>query len=171
MDKSKIVQERFLKLFNPCDKKLWAFCLNLTHNKQDAEDLYSETILLAFENLDTIIEKKAFLAYIFQIAYRLNLAQRKRNKRYTDTDFEEYTELIDSSISLEQKTDIKIIFRAIKELKSKYRQTFLLSVYHGFSRKEIAKIQNISEHNVKIRLYRAKKQIRFILNITDIDCE
>jgi DNA-directed RNA polymerase specialized sigma subunit, sigma24 homolog len=54
----------------------------------------------------------------------------------------------------------QLIEQALNELPEKYRLVFLLRDVEGLSVKETAEVLGISEANVKVRLLRARLQLR-----------
>ena len=61
------IENIFLELFEQNSGKLWRFVLTFIKNREDAKDIYSETIAIAFENFGKLRDDKAFLAYLFTI--------------------------------------------------------------------------------------------------------
>ncbi|NMA22445.1 MAG: RNA polymerase sigma factor [Spirochaetales bacterium] len=66
-------------------------------------------------------------------------------------------------VLMEQETR-KQVQEAIEELPEKYRLVIVLKEYSDMDYKQIAQVLNISESNVKVRVYRARKMLESILN-------
>ena len=62
-----------------------------------------------------------------------------------------------------QEEGEKELLEAMKILPEKLRLVLELRYFHEYSNGEIAKILDISKKNVEIRLYRAKKKMKEVL--------
>ncbi len=67
-------RRQFMSLLEPIFAKLSRFTLALTRDDEEARDLVSDTIHLAFENFRSLREPQAFTSYLFTIAWRLSPA-------------------------------------------------------------------------------------------------
>lgn len=167
MDNNK-KQEDFLSLFNPVYDNIWRFCLALSRDRERAEDLLSETLLIAFEKFDSIKNKEAFLSFMFTIASRLNSKNYKKNRLFEAFEPDRIDELYSREISPEDRTDLRFLHEALEKLPDKQRETVILFEIIGLSRKEIADVHNTTVANVKIRLFRARKKLKRLLTDNDI---
>jgi len=89
-------------------------------------------------------KKRSALDYLHEIASNL---KRKMNTESSES------KLINKELGL-------YIEKSILELPAKYRSIFMLREINGYSTKETAEMLSISEANVKVRLHRAKEQVR-----------
>ena len=64
-----------------------------------------------------------------------------------------------------KETDLKIVWEYLKKKKVIISKIFYLYYYEDYEIKEIAKVLNISESNVKNNLYRTLKELKTLLNI------
>ena len=161
MDKK---QAKFLSLYKPVKKNLWRYCLFLTRDKHNAEDLLAESISQAYVTFDKLKSGVSFLSFLFTIAHRCYYKSIKNRDKIDKSDID-FDELFSIGNSPEVITDAKIILETLEELSPEQREALLLSEVDGFSRKEIAEIQQVAEDTVKSRLYRAKLKIREILEL------
>ena len=63
----------------------------------------------------------------------------------------------------EQLEAREILEKAFKQLKEEYKSLVLLRDYEGYSYEEIAEILDMSLSKVKVYLFRARKQLRSII--------
>lgn len=63
-----------------------------------------------------------------------------------------------------EKETRKLVQEAIEELPEKFRMVIVLKEYSDMDYKQIAQVLNISESNVKVRVYRARKMLESILS-------
>lgn len=157
---------QFMELLNPLYKRLERFAMSIAHSTDEAKDIVSETVLTAFENFETLKEEKAFLSFLFTIAYREKI---KYDKMYKHSSFDSslIDELIDHKPSPEDLTDVRLLYDAIDKLSTKTKDAVILAEIVGLSHKEIAKIQTTSTAVIKVRIYRAKKKLASLLGVTN----
>lgn len=162
-------QEEFLILLLPLKDRLSRYCTALTRNREDAKDLVSETILIAFRSFEKVRYKEAFLSYLFTIASRQHKYYWKKVKRYVK-EFVEISEndIIDNS-SPDTKLDIEILYKAINKLPVKLKETLVLFELSELKLEEIKKIQGGTLSGVKSRLRRARKQLAELLEDNPIN--
>jgi RNA polymerase sigma-70 factor (ECF subfamily) len=139
--------------------------MSIAHSSEEAKDIVSETVLIAYENFDSVKEEKAFLSYLFTIAYRNKIKYDKMYKHPT-SDSILINELLDHKPGPEDLTDIRLLYEAIDKLSSKTKDAIILAEIVGLSHKEIAKIQETSTAVIKVRVYRGKKKLASLLGVT-----
>ena len=171
----------FNRLIASNKSKLYALAYKMTGNQLDAEDIVSETLVKAIDNIDKFRGESAFGTWLYSIALNQSRALLAKQKQVDLKPIEEYlpTKTADemhsgSSFSLfdwddpHQKlesAELKaIINQAITELPVKYREVFILRYIEELSIKEIAKIINESVASTKSRVLRAKLAARDYLS-------
>jgi RNA polymerase sigma-70 factor (ECF subfamily) len=136
-----------------------------------------QTLLSVVENLSSFREEASFSTWLLRIAtYAALKVLRKRNglptvsleantepqEGYDTVAHPEY--IADWRESPEQlvgrNETARLIDEALNELDDKHRVIFLLRDVQGFSVKETADALGLSEANVKVRLLRARLQLR-----------
>lgn len=131
-----------------------------------AEDAVSEAFIRIYKNLDKIPDpaSKSCIAFIVTITRNISLTMLAREQK------QNYLPLADElpgSGNLEHYILGEItaaeIIRVVDTLKSDLKDVFLLSYAHQLSHREIARLLQISENNVTVRLYRAKKALAKLL--------
>ena len=73
-------QDYFLKLYKPIHDRFERFCRARVYGDMEFGDLMNETLLVAYEKLDTLKSEKAFLSFLFSISVRI-LANSHRKKK------------------------------------------------------------------------------------------
>jgi len=159
------MKKDFAELLNENKKNLIRYVYSISKNESQAKDIIADTIYYAYINFEKLKNKQSFLSYLFTIATRLRNVYYKNQKSYNE-DFD-LEQLSSNDFSEEEKYDLSLIKNAIKSLKDKYKDVITLTYFYGFSSKEVANILNITNYNVKIRLNRAKKQLKEILSIEE----
>lgn len=161
------------KLIELYGKYIYSFCLNLTGQKAEADDLYQETFLKAVEHLGKIDRESNPKAYFISVAagiYRNN--RKKYAVRYRIAPMEPLSEQIpetmasseqspeEQMIVCEQKEEIK---KAALRLPEKLRVALYMYYTAQMSVEEIAKALKIPKGTVKSRLHKARSSMKQIL--------
>ncbi|MBK9248712.1 MAG: sigma-70 family RNA polymerase sigma factor [Ignavibacteria bacterium] len=128
-----------MRLLAPTQEPLERFVLFLTRNREEARDLVSETLLIAFEKLDTLREEIAFPSYLMTIARRTFYNRRTRTKVYEHIETEEMDELFGDSLSPDDAMDVTILYEALDQLPAAQKEAIIMAEIMGYSHKEIQK--------------------------------
>lgn len=149
-------QEEFLKLLNPIKDNLSRYCRSVSYSYDDAKDLMSETILIAYQSFSDVREDRAFLSYLFTIASRLNMKKKEKAKKFDrilDNDYVHYQ-------SIEESVDVNILYNMLQKLPLKQAEAIILFEVNGFNLEEIKEIQGGTLSGVKSRLKRARESLK-----------
>ena len=146
-------RETFSRLIREYTPALYRLALGILHNREDAEDVVSESVLKAYEKLSTLRKPESFRAWLMQITFNEAKRVYAKNKRYTLTEnIEDYMPAFED--------EHHELWDIVMELDIDYREVIILYFYEQFSIKEIAQILHIPEGTVKSRLSRAKKKLK-----------
>ena len=164
-NKENTVQNDFMNLLNPINNNLWRFCLSLTYNRDDAKELMSETISIAYSGYESINSKSAFLSYIFTIAKRTFYKNLEKYRRTEYLEPDKFDLFESANTSTETKIEISDLYNALNKLKPEIKEAIILFDIMGYNRKETAELQNTNIENIKSRLYRGRKQLAHLLEV------
>jgi len=143
------------------------------HGKDDlAQDQCGETLEVFVSAIHKMRSEeanslKSFLFGIARNVMRRSLRQRKIlhvEEIVLENVVDEKTCVFREAVSREE---ISRAFKAIGELKEVPRQIFLLRFVEMFTLEEIAEVMNIPINTIKSHIYRGRKQICDILNISE----
>jgi len=166
----------FEELVNRYERKIFRLGMNITQNREDAEDVMQDAFLKAFRNLDNFQGDSRFYTWLVRIAVNealMKLRKRRPNQVSLDEPVKEgedpvFREIEDWGPSPEQRfaqTELnQILNQVIGELEPIFRVVFLLRDVEGLSTEESAQILGISVAAVKSRLLRARLRLRMKLN-------
>ena len=151
--------------------RIYGLALRLTQNREDAEDVLQETFLKVMQKLDTFEGRSAIYTWIHRIATNIALSKLRRLRSIPDVDItpEDFDELaIGLSVArstyfsdLEDTEFLReTVDRAIAKMPEPLRAVFILRDVEGLSTQETAELLEIAPTNVKIRLMRARIQLR-----------
>jgi len=169
--------EAFEALVSRYERQVYTLALRIVRQEQDAEDVTQQTFISALENLAGFRGDSSFATWLMRIA-TYGALKILRKKRGLDTvSLEQETEpqegydgiahpqfIADwrqTPDQLAQQTEISnLIEDALNRLDEKHRLVFLLRDVEGLSIQETAESLKLSESNVKVRLLRARLQLR-----------
>jgi RNA polymerase sigma-70 factor, ECF subfamily len=166
----------FEELVNRYERKIFRLTMNITRNREDAEDAMQDAFMKAYSHLDKFQEESRFYTWLVRIAANealMRLRKRRPNQLSLDEPIESEDDFIHQQIedwgpSPEQRyaqTEMRDILRSvIDELTPDFRVVFLLRDVEGLSTEETAEAVGISEAAVKSRLLRARLKLRQKLN-------
>ena len=154
-------QKEFLEVYEPVHESFVRFCQARSHGVMNYEDLVSESTLRAFQNWEKIEKKESFKYFLFSTARNIIL-NTVRKKRETSLGEQENTSLITVNAG-ERDLEIEFLYEQLNKLSDTKKEALILFEINGFSIKEIAEIQNISEGNVKVNLSRGRKELQRLM--------
>jgi RNA polymerase sigma-70 factor (ECF subfamily) len=169
--------DAFEELTTRHERKIYSLAYRILQNPHDAEDVTQQAFLSAVENLAKFREESSFATWLYRIATFAALKVIRKRKGLDTVSLEEATEPredYDSILHPEYIADWKqspeqlvernetqrLLDDALARLDEKHRLVFLLRDVEGLSVAETAETLNLSESNVKMRLLRARLQLR-----------
>lgn len=160
-------EQYFSYLLEQYEKLVYHICYQTCGNPFDAQDLTQETFLSVYRHLGTF-DRKYERAWICRIASNKAVDYIKSKKRLEECREEEFFhEVADTQQSPEevyiQKEAKEQILAVCEQLKSPYRE---VAYEHFYLEKPMTQIAQEKEANVKTvqtRVYRARAQIRKLL--------
>jgi RNA polymerase sigma-70 factor (ECF subfamily) len=158
----KIKKEFEEKILETIDA-LYNLAMQLTRNRQDAEDLVQETAMRAYRYFHRFERGSNFKAWIMTILRNLYINKyRKKLKEPVRIEFEEVENFISlSEISgVQEEIFTEIIRSSIDKLPEELRMVITLFYVEGFTYKEIAKITEVPLGTVMSRLYTARQILK-----------
>lgn len=169
----------FEELTERYERQVYSIALRIVRNEHDAEDVTQQTFLSVIEHLGKFRGESSFATWLFRIAsYAALKILRARKGRETisfdgSADSENggtvaLPEFIadwrESPETLAERNETRrLLDEAMAKLDERHRLVFLLRDVEGLSIKETADALGLSEANVKIRLLRARLQLRELL--------
>lgn len=153
------------KIYNDFYSYVYTIIINRSKGylkEEDVEEIISDTFFMLWKNTNKLEDGRALKPYIAGIAKNLIKEKIRKNNIYLDTlDYENKLENIKGiDFFIEEREEITLLKNSLKELKKKDKEVFELYYYQNRKIKEIALLLNISEFNVKQRLYRIRKKIK-----------
>jgi len=155
-------QARFERLVNALSSDLFRYALMLCRNRAMAEDLVQETFMRAWRFLDALRDEKKAKSWLMTTLRREFARQFERYQPpFDDVDLEQIA--ADNSVNPE----VWAVRRGLAKLPDKYREALVLQVIGGYSGAEMAKMLELPRATVNTRLFRARQELRQILESSD----
>jgi RNA polymerase sigma-70 factor (ECF subfamily) len=164
----------FWEIYDQYYSRVRKFILALVKDEWVADDLIQETFLKIEKNLGSLKDPSKLSSWIFRIAYNLcqdHFRQLKRSRKEESIDQEEMGDFKETLIQkgpdiqkeLEQRQMGECVQNQINLLPESLRTVLVLFDIMEFSHQESADILGITVKNVKVRLHRARKRLKTIL--------
>jgi RNA polymerase sigma-70 factor (ECF subfamily) len=169
--------DAFEALTNRYEQRVYSLALRILRQEQDAEDVTQQTFLSALENLNGFRGDARFSTWLLRIATHAALKVIRKRQGLDTVSLEAATEETEgydtiphpeyiadwrqSPEELVRQHEIqRLLDDALAKLDEKHRLVFLLRDVEGLSVKEAAEALGLSEANIKVRLLRARLQLR-----------
>lgn len=150
----------FEKLFEENREFIFKYLMKMTRNVSLSEELTQETFFRAYMNYASLRNKEKASVWLCQIAKNTYYAWYNEQKKKATIDD---LDIISDSKTLEdeyvQKELSQKALLCLHELDEPYKEVFMLSVFGGFSLKDISSIFGKSESWARVTFYRAKQKL------------
>ncbi len=152
------------------NQRIYRAARAILHDEHEAEDVMQETYVRAFAHLGQFAGRAQFSTWLTRIAVHEALARKHRQSRYVGIDSSR-----DEGLPMEQtlaspnttpeqqaaaSEALGMLEGAIGALPEHYRLVLMMRDVEEMSTAEVADVLEISEDNVKIRLFRARALVR-----------
>ncbi|MGB5321189.1 RNA polymerase sigma factor [Lutimonas sp.] len=155
----------FAYLINKYKDMAYTLAIKIVKNHEDAEEVAQDSFLKAYEKLDSFKGNSKFSTWLYTIVYRNAITKiRKKNIATSDIDdyvMDNYSEgsefpQIEAIKNGEQQ---KYVREAINRLPEKDALLITLFYMNESSVEEIEQITNLTQSNIKVKLFRARKKL------------
>jgi RNA polymerase sigma-70 factor (ECF subfamily) len=169
--------QAFESLATGLERRIYSLAFRMLRNQEDAEDVTQQTFLSALENLQNFRSDSSFSTWLLRIASNAALKVIRKRSGLQTMPYPEEEQGLDNFDSvphpeyiadwrqspeeLVQRHEMQALLdEALISLDEKHRIVFLLRDVEGMSIKETADTLGVSEANTKVRLLRARLQLR-----------
>ena len=150
----------FEKLFNENREFIFKYLMKMTRDITLSEELTQETFFRAYMNYSSLRNKEKTSVWLCQIAKNTYFAwYNEQKKKDSLDDFKVASSDVSIEDSFVQKELSKKALQCLHELEEPYKEVFMLSVFGGFSLKDISSIFGKSESWARVTFYRAKQKL------------
>lgn len=175
MDEQKLISRvvkgdasAFNELLGMHEKKMYAVCLRICTNPEDAQDCLQEAMLRIYRSISSFKGQSSFSTWVYRIAMNtcLDELRKKKNKQTTSLDglldmgwspSDDYDTPEHHTIAAQKRSAIQ---NAISDLPEDMRSAIVLRDIEGFSYEEISGMLGINVGTIKSRISRGREKLR-----------
>lgn len=147
-------KEAFIELINENRLNIYRVAKGILTNEYDIEDAIQNTVIKAFENINTLRNDDYFRTWIIRILINECKNILRKNKRIVS-----FEDVIVEEKYIDKYENMDLT-KAIASLNEDLRIITLLYYFEDMSTVEIAKMLEIPEGTVRSRLSRAREKLR-----------
>jgi RNA polymerase sigma-70 factor (ECF subfamily) len=163
----------FERIYRLHCRRVYALCLRIARDPNEAEDLTQEAFLQLFRKIDTFRGESAFSSWLYRLTANIAL-MRFRKKKLISTSLDDFTtsdeensgprnEVGEADLRLTGLFDRLNLQKAVDQLPEGCKALFILHDVKGYQHNEIAKMLGCSIGTSKSQVHRARKRLRKIL--------
>jgi RNA polymerase sigma factor (sigma-70 family) len=154
-------------LYNRYQRPLFNFFLRLTNSRPVSEDLVHDVFTRILKYRTSYSEHESFAPWMYRIARNAHIEHaRKGRLEVVRADPEKQAEPVSSDPSPERRAEfgqsVALLRRALALLPEEKREVLVLSRFQNLKYEEIGRILDCEVGAVKVRVYRAVKQLEQI---------
>lgn len=145
----------------------YTLALRLTHNEEDARDVVQEAYLRAYKGLKKYRGDAQFTTWLYRITANCAATHLGKGNKHRHEDLEDAAATLyderpesDPSVSADASILRDRVNVALQHLPPRLRAVVVLRDVYDLPHEEIAQELGITEAAAKVRLHRARKQLR-----------
>jgi RNA polymerase sigma-70 factor (ECF subfamily) len=161
-------QRAFAELMTRHQRMLYAICLRMTLNPDDAQEALQETLVRVWRMIGGFEQRSRFSTWLYRVATNAALEElRKRARRPEPVDLLAAQDWLGEDASA-RPTDADVVDRltvdgALARLPLTYRAAVVLRDLCGCSYEEIAELLDVPVNTVKSRISRGRQSLVTLL--------
>jgi RNA polymerase sigma-70 factor, ECF subfamily len=154
----------FEELVGLTHRRVYSLAYRLVKDRSDAEDVAQEAYLRMFRGLAGFREEAAFETWMYRIVTNCAMSHLRRRGRFGDLlRDEEGPDLAIPDRAQDLVVNRDELSRGLAALPEGQRVALLLKDVYGLSVREIAQELGIEEGAVKVRVHRARRKLKELL--------
>jgi len=163
-------RERFASLVHVNSRAILGYALRRTERPEDAADVLSEVLLIAWRRLDAVPREPEARLWLFGVARRV-IANENRSAaarfRLGERLRHEVSQVVaDESAAIDERESVRA---ALSRLREEDREILLLVAWEDLKVTDAAKVIGISAPGARTRLHRARRRLRRELAEADVN--
>lgn len=162
----------FDEMFTTYSNKLYYLAYSITKDRFLAEDVVQEAFFKAYKKIDSIVEEEKIGAWLSAITTRtaIDFLRKERRKAglLVDQSFIDRENISKGSVHTVEH-EVEYVFlkedlqNVMEHLSNEQQEVLRLKANYGLKEIEIAQKLQLTPATVKMRLYRARKQLKSML--------
>jgi RNA polymerase sigma-70 factor (ECF subfamily) len=158
----------FEELYRRHFRRVYALCLRMTGNPDEAEDLTQEVFIQLQKKVGSFRGDSAFTTWLHRMTVNqvlMHFRRRKSRPEFITEDAETPIQIVQGTENHNRMPVVdKIILEdAISKLSPGYRSVFVLHDIEGYEHGEVAEMLGISEGTSKSQLHKARLKLRQLI--------
>lgn len=157
-----MTEEKFISLILPLRDRLFRIAWHITRNREESEDIVQDVMIRVWNKDSGLQQIENMEAYCYTMTKNLalNRMELKVNQQ-VDLENQQDARSGGEPLSLlEQDERLKLLLRLMELLSVPQRDIIQLRDVEGLSYSEIALTLRLTEEQVKVYLFRARKKIK-----------
>lgn len=154
----------FLKIHDDYYDRIKRFILSVVKDSWTADDIVQETFIRINKHIGSLRDSSRLSSWIYRIAWNLCMDYQKKKPEISNQDD---LEGLSCGIKIQQRMEQHemgvCVQEKINRLPDTLRLPMILFDIEGLSHAEIADILDITIDNAKVRLHRARAELKIIL--------
>tara|TARA_B110000285_G_scaffold54320_1_gene61878 strand:+ start:36 stop:518 length:483 start_codon:yes stop_codon:yes gene_type:complete len=158
-----MTQKQYNKSIDDYSDNIFRFAMKHLRNEMSAKDIVQETFMKVWIKHEDVQYSK-IKSYLFTTAYHAIIDWSKKDKR--SGDIEQALEVVtNQTLQFDMN---EVLTAALSKLNEIQKTVVLLRDYEGYSYSEIAEITELSESQVKVYIFRARKALKEYIKRLDL---
>ena len=158
-------KDAFVKLYEMVYKDLYRTAYYTLGNREDAENVVSDTVLDAYTGIESLRDDSKFKPWIFGILsnhLKAQIRYYQKQRTYAAEEAIEEMPLADSvsETEMERLVDSAVIEQAFKVLNEEEKLIVTMTVFGGYDSKEIADKLELNRNTVRSKYKRALAKMK-----------
>lgn len=143
-----------------CLPDLWRYAWSLTRDRDAADDLVQDCVERALRKRLLWLPMRPLKPWLTKILLNIYRDRWRHETRYRTVDIDQITDLAAITGTVEERLEIKAIWRSMEKIPHQQREALLAVVIGGLSYDEAAKALAIPKGTLMSRISRARAKIK-----------
>jgi RNA polymerase sigma factor (sigma-70 family) len=156
----------FSFLVNKYQDIVFSIALKVLKNREDAEEMAQESFIKAFRSLNSFQGKAKFSTWLYSITYNTCITYTRKKKPVTSQieNLPLSSEESEESFSdFPEESKARYLEAAMKQLPEEEYTMLVLYYYEDQSVEDLCQVTGLTESNVKVKLFRARKKLHTLM--------
>lgn len=155
--------EEFKKTILPLRDKLFRVGLRIVRSRSEAEDIVQDVMMKVWdmrEEWEGVANKEAYCMTMARNLAFSRIELKENQNVGLDVNYEDRKAADSPAEVVEKEEHLRLLRKLINDLPEKQRSVMQLRDIEGMSYQEIEQILQITEEQVKVNLFRARREIK-----------
>jgi RNA polymerase sigma factor (sigma-70 family) len=157
-------EQEYIQLVKLHSTALYRFLYKNFNDKYVCEDIVQEAFIKLWENRNSIDPLKV-KAWLYSVSYRKMIDYIRSIKKFSNVPEDE---IMCITAFQSNKDDTDLVNKYIDKLNVMYKSILILRDIEGYSYEDIEEILHLSAAQVKVNLFRARKQLKELIEKHEI---